>query len=296
MNNPHEKLITALLLGTKNARSTADELKKWNLPIPDNLEQRLKDLLREGPFSIKFLQNYDIEPLYGYCFNHQVTVDIEGVKEAFDLLGNDQTRRLMFSMCLSQMTAEEIELLINEKYDTTYPSKAFDYFLAYFFDVSSLSYTERRDLFRSFSPDSETSKMFKLAVSGDRPYLLWKLGLAPDIRMDTMLKSMAIDSYYIFKEKSKSDPEMATKFGTLALRLADKLEKVAETEEEAENLFNKFIFEVDHDENIKRQPTHEEIGAEISTNTPEPSIEMSDKTPEELNLKVEKPINSEDLE
>lgn len=59
-----------------------------------------------------------------------------------------------------------------------------------------------------------------------------------------MLRDMMTDSYFNFKERSRIDPDVAQKWGTLAIRLTDRLEKLEAQTEEKKNLFDEVSFKI----------------------------------------------------
>ena len=108
-----------------------------------------------------------------------------------------------------------------------------------------------------------TKRAFKLALKGDRNYMLWKLGAAPDKSFDQMLRDMLADSYYLFKEKAKTEPDTAIKFGALSVKLADRLERVIQNDQKADDLFSEIKFDIEKDNDIVKVPTADDIGAEV---------------------------------
>lgn len=147
--------------------------------------------------------------MYGYMFNHQVG-DVEGVSGSFKLLNDRLMYRLMTSLALANVNSEDIELIINGKYDIEYTSEEVDNFLFYFFNVEEWTYKEKVDYVNSVS-DKNLAHFYKVALQGDKAYLMWKLGVAPDKSFDNMLRDMFVDSYYNFKEYSSRNPDSAQK-------------------------------------------------------------------------------------
>ena len=88
--------------------------------------------------------------MYGYMFNHQVG-DVEGVSGSFKLLNDRLMYRLMTSLALANVNSEDIELIINGKYDIEYTSEEVDNFLFYFFNVEEWTYKEKVDYVNSVS-------------------------------------------------------------------------------------------------------------------------------------------------
>jgi len=74
---------------------------------------------------------------------------------------------------------------------------------------------------------------------------------------------MLADSYYLFKEKAKTDPDTAIKFGGLSVKLADRLERVIQNDQKADDLFSEIKFDIEKDNEIVKVPTADDIGAEV---------------------------------
>ena len=55
---------------------------------------------------------------------------------------------------------------------------------------------------------------------------MWKLGVAPSMGFDAMLKDMVVDSYFNFKEQSTRNQDQAHKWGNLMLKVQERLDKV----------------------------------------------------------------------
>ena len=84
-----------------------------------------------------------------------------------------------------------------------------------------------------------------MALKGDKDYLLWKLGAAPDKSFNGMLRDMMVDSYYNFKERSKVDPDTAQRWGSLAVKLTDRLDKLEKDTEGKQDLFEAIQFQIE---------------------------------------------------
>ena len=52
------------------------------------------------------------------------------------------------------------------------------------------------------------------------------------------------DSYYNFKERSKADPELAQKWGGLAVKLTDRLERLEKETIDKQDLFDTVVFKL----------------------------------------------------
>ena len=151
--------------------------------------------------------------------------------------------RLITSLAFAKITDEDIELIVNGKYNIQYSSDDIEQFLYYFFDVANWSLARKKEYVEQVS-SPDLKKFYKLALKGNKDYLVWKLGAAPDKSFDQMLRDMMTDSYYNFKERSKADPELAQKWGGLAVKLTDRLERLEKETIDKKDLFDTVVFKL----------------------------------------------------
>lgn len=163
--------------------------------------------------------------MYSYLTNFELPSGTEGIEKAIQLADDPLMYRLITSLALARIDDEDIELIVNGKYNMSYAFEDIKEFLHYFFDVSDWPLRQRQDYVKAVK-NPELKPYYKDALKGDKDYLMWKLGARPDIEFDEMLADMTRDAYYNFKEKSKAQPSEAQSWGTLAVRLADKLDKL----------------------------------------------------------------------
>jgi hypothetical protein len=273
MKWPHKKFIQAILCERYGPDQVLEELNKWNLPFP---VQDLQDIYmeikprqaayfnhRKREIDREFLDRENLHQMWAYYFVKPTEVDTNPIKGAFALLENMQLRTLLYAMALVGVSAEDMELVINGKFDINASSDDVDAFLFYFFNLNDFNYSEKAALEEAFAKDVPTKRAFKLALKGDRNYMLWKLGAAPDKSFDQMLRDMLADSYYLFKEKAKTEPDTAIKFGGLSVKLADRLERVIQNDQKADDLFSEIKFDIEKDNAIVKVPTADDIGAEV---------------------------------
>ena len=93
-------------------------------------------------------------------------------------------------------------------------------------DGSVASYVKEKKDYIGLVSDHDLRAFYELALQGDKSYLMWKLGVAPEKSFDNMLREMFSDSYYNFKEYLARNPDMANKFGALAIRISERLDKI----------------------------------------------------------------------
>lgn len=275
MKWPHKKFIQALFCSRMPIDVVAEELTKNNLPFPGpgtDMQEIYAEVKRLDPayfykkrkdINWENLEKTQVEPMWAYYFKKPTDSETSYLKGTFDILDNLQLRNLIFAMALSGMPPEDIELIINGKFDINVSSQSIDAFLFYFFNLKDFNYSDRKVLQDSFAKDIAAKKALKLGLMGDRNYMLWKLGAAPEKSFDQMLRDMLADSYYIFKEKAKNEPDTATKFGALAVKLADRLERVIQNDQKADDLFADIKFDIQKEEETVNIPTADDIGAEV---------------------------------
>ncbi len=282
MKIPHLKYIQALICGRTSPDDILVELNKWSLPFPaHDINDIYENIRKKDPTFFKskkknridrdIIDNLEITPMVTLKFNYGAGMDLTPVVDAFKLLENNNIRSMLYAMILAGMYMEDIELTINEKFDDlNATSGAIMAFKHYFFNLKDYSYQEKLTLEKEFVQDVNSKRMFKIALKGDKDYMLWKMGAAPQKSLDTMLREMLDDSFYLFKEKARNDADTATRFGALALKLADKLERISDTQNKADDIFADLSFENPDQKKIIKDmetfspPTAEEVGAETS--------------------------------
>lgn len=288
MKNPHRKFVEALVCGKMASEDIANEMVRWGLPFQNSLITKsytaFKD--KDPPWyagksedvNPDLLKELKVAAMYGYIFNRGVDVDVTPVEEAFSFLENRNIRTLLFAMSLAGMDSEEVELIINEKFEVNATSAGIDAFMFYFFNMDGFSYKEKEELEKGFTADVQSRRAFRWALKHDKQYMLWKLGANPNKSFDEMLRDMLTDSYFLFKEKSKSSIDDATKLGTLAVKLADRLERVMDNDRKADDMFSEFKFDPEETHDLSASlSTAEELGAETGFDFEAEEISLADE-------------------
>jgi len=269
---PFIKYIETLVVGRLDPRVIMEELAAVNIEFPligvsyvvdtlreinpEYFEQVVPPMTPPVPDSV-WLNDIGIEKMYGYKFNIQLPAGTLGIAGAFKIINDPLMYRLITSMALANITAEDIELIVNGKYNIEYSSDDVVCFLHYFFNLKDWTIQDKTSYAMSVTkPELKTA--YSIALKGDKDYLLWKLGAAPDKSFDSMLRDMMVDSYYNFKERSKTDPDLAQKWGTLAIKLTDRMEKLEKETADKKDMFADIQFQ------IRRGPSD-------SSGTPEPT-------------------------
>ena len=253
MQVPFIKYIETLVIGKESLGSITDKLNTINLSFPEKgLSIIYKRFSGEQPdyfankedLDFSCLETWGVEKMYGYLYNKEVSSGTLGVEGAFSLLNDPLMYRLITSLALAGITEEDIELIVNGKYNIHYTSEDIKEFLHYFFKVDEWSLNQKKDYVNGIK-DQSLSRFYKLALKGDKDYLVWKLGAAPDKSFDHMLRDMMLDSYYNFKERSKVDPDTAQKWGALAVKLTDRLERLEKDTGDKKDLFDAIQFQIE---------------------------------------------------
>lgn len=269
---PHLPYLKTLIAGRKSAAEIIDELTKLKLEYtPDDIKLAYSELAVQQPeyFQDKtktvkvehdWLRELGILDMYGYVFDEQVDIEIQGIAGAFKLLDDPSMRKLILPMSMCGVTTEDIELTIASKFDIQYEPADFTQFIKYFGDFSEWT-TSDKSLFIASLQDKDQQHYFKLALDGDKNYLLWKLGVAPNKSFDQMMREMIADCFYHFKEQQKKQPENAQRWGTLAVKISDRLDRLDADTKDKNNMFDEIRFKLVPDSTSIKDS--EELQAEI---------------------------------
>ena len=97
---------------------------------------------------------------------------------------------------------------------------------------------------------------------------MWKLGAAPNKTFDSMLRDIMTDSYYNFKENSKINSDIAQKWGMLALKTIEKLERLDKDTKDKRSVFEDITFQLSKNLNTKTGKDLPASEGPISKDTP----------------------------
>jgi len=235
MKFPHDKYILTLVAGKLSNQEIMKDLQKNSLQAPPSKEvNAMRDKLKLGQedyfagtdvVDLGWLREHDVEAMFGHRFDKQVAESTDGIDGSYKVLNDPNMYRTITSLAMSGVTPEDIELIVNGKYDIEYSSADLDTFLKYFFNISKWSRYEKDDYTNNVR-DPQLKMYYSMALEEEKDYLMWKLGVAPNKSFDAMLRDMTVDSYYNFKEQSTRQPEQAHKWGMLMLKVQERLEKV----------------------------------------------------------------------
>ena len=271
MRLPHKRFIQTLMVGKKLPEQIDRILNKYGLPVIADYTGISADIVKVDPdfasgkedkISQEALKKLNIESMYGRMFSRAVDPDIAHLDTTFKMLDWQEIKVLLYACLVAGIHPEEIELIINEKFDINASPESVDAFIHYFFDLSDFTRKERYELEEKFALDLTEKRSINHALKKDKDHMLWKLGVNPDRSYDSMLKEMFSDSFYLFKEKSKTQADMAIKFGTLAVRLSDRIDRVIQAEDKSKSFFDEIDFNIKESEDIQA-PTPEDLDVEL---------------------------------
>ena len=190
---------------------------------------------------LDWLNKLQLTKMVAYQMKLTTSEGIAGIPGAFEILKDKNMYQTMSALALATVTEEDIELIINAKYNIHYGPDDIKEFLHYFFNVEDWTVSDKRDYVK-FVTDTKLKKVYELALDGDKDYLIWKLGISPEKSFDGMLREMGSDCYYNFKEKMRNYPDEAQRWGTLALRIVDRMEKLDQQNEEKKSIVEEIEF------------------------------------------------------
>jgi len=257
MKIPYIKYIEALVCSKLTKDQIEEKLADQEFFIPfDGVDQVHATLAKINPDYItknqpdpNWLMELGVDKMVSYLRKLDMPNGTIGIEGAFRLLEDPLMYRLITSLALAKITDEDIELIVNGKYNISYTSEDITEFLHYFFNVKSWSLTDKVE-FVDVTENSNLKRFYKLALEGDKDRLVWKLGAAPNKSFDSMLREIMTDSFYNFKESSKTNTDVAQKWGNLALKTVEKLEKFDKDTKEKKDVFSEITFRL----NKKKDP------------------------------------------
>ena len=260
---PYIKYLETLVVGRLSASSVHGKLLEVGLDLPMPAVQMVYDHLsaqkpeyfskQTTPVEMDWLVDLEVDKMFGFLFKQEVPSGTLGIRGAFNIIEDPLMYRLITSLAFARITDEDIELIVNGKYNISYAAEDIKEFLHYFFSVKDWDLSEKKEYVATVA-DKQLKSSYTLALKGDKDYLVWKLGASPEKGFNLMLRDMMTDAYFNFKEQSRLNPDTAQKWGTLAIRLTDRLEKLEKDTENKKNLFDEVTFKIkEYDEEDTRK-------------------------------------------
>jgi len=236
---PHKRLIHTLLLAKYSNANLNDFLKDHGFPLlQDNyytiMLSRFKTAYPEhfkSPDTIdsESIRLAGISDMYAYLFDKRYFTNssppLECFEDAFKAWGTPKVCKALKAMAFAQISEEEIELYSNAKWGDGYDSEVYMIFFKYFFDPFEWSYQTRAEYMEN-ELNRDMKRMYKLGLTKDPDFIVWKLGLAPTKSFADMLEVITRDCFYNFKEQTDINPDSANRWGQLMLKAMDKIKEV----------------------------------------------------------------------
>lgn len=277
---PYESFVKAFIIHRDAPVDILVQLKEMRFSIPSNIADLCKsiflDLKKLNPQHFENTKDPSDEFLieagvYGFYtmfyklgYDHQMEEEVRGFEGAMRLAEDPKMRRAIQSMALANINDEDIELMLNARYDLNYKPEDILFFLKHFFNVKGWRVPELRELVET-EQQEDFKAMYVIALQGDKDYLLWKLGLSPNRSYQEMLQDMMNDAFYLFKENAKpgKNSDVAQKWSALALKVAEKLERAEKDDQEATTLFQSIQFKLQAPSAPKSIVRIEDIGDDV---------------------------------
>jgi len=265
MKLPYIKFIETLIIGRLTPAAVQRQLLEVNIQFPDvgisEVHKQLAKLYPEHfskekpPVTPEILEELNIEKMYGHVFNTSLASGTVGIKGAMEIMNDPLMYRLITSMAIAKINDQDIELIVSGKYNSDYTFEDIKEFLHYFFNLKGWKVNEIEQ-YRKAVKAENLRFYYKIALTGDKDYLLWKLGASPDKGFPEMIRDVMVDSYYNFKDKSKHNSEDAQRWGSLMVKLSDRLEKLEKETGKKTSLFDEIIFKIKAERSDVESPVH----------------------------------------
>lgn len=279
---PERKYIQTLIVGRTNASLVIDDLQSHRIPVPTNDMKALFDeVANSNPNYFKdasltpedeWLESLAIAPMYYYRFKKASDISLQGCEGAFKMLDDPKLVKHIHTLAIAGVPKDDIELILNSKYDISYETPDFTIFLHYFANYEGWTRTDK-ELYINTLQDQDLKKQYKMAITEPRNRMIWEIGLGtdPNASFDDMLKDMFTDSYFYFKKNLKFNADDAQKFAALAVKLSDRMASLDETKKEQTDIFAEMKFKLvneDTQESDKRNVAVKDI-SEMDVEIPE---------------------------
>ena len=255
----------------------------WQEMVATNT--KIKEQAATRTFDEGWLNGLGILEMFSYRFqvpfnnpeDPATTLSIAGCEGALKIVEDLPLRRSIIPMAFAGIHVDDIGLICNGRYSISYDSEDFKIYVDYFANFESWSPNDK-SLYTAALPPDESQLKNHLTIAGknDKNYLLWKLGITPDKPMDAMFREMMADCFYNFKDKQKINPDDAGKWGTLAVRIADRLEKVDNENKNNRDIFSQLKFKLVLDDDAAVDTSDISDGGDVPMKASAKSVDAED--------------------
>lgn len=282
MKLPFIKYLEALVACRWDNETITEKLSELPIPLAKNFPESGIAMVRKvmaeldpeyfnHPFKSDYpnqemLKSKGIFEVTNFLLKLDAGYNIDYIKGTFDLVNDPDMFQKMTSLAMANVTDEDIELLVRGKYNIHFNELEIKTFLHLFFNTTGWTLGDKKAYIEHIK-DPELADYYEMAAEGDKAYLMWKLGIAPQISIEQMLHDLTSDAYYMFKEKSKYSPSEAQAWAGLVLRSVERAEKLNTDKERSSDFFkelNTLLDETGHSMEIKKKENTSEDLPHIS--------------------------------
>ena len=252
MKLPFVKYLEALVMCRYDNEKIQEELSKMPIPLAKNFPESGIAMVRQKlqekdpeylqvPFQNDYpnpdlLQNMEVYDLVYFLLKLDAGYPLQHVSGAFELLYDPEMFAKMSALAFANVNEQDIELIVHGKYNIHYDESQIKAFLHYFFSVQDWTITDKKDYLKRIK-DQELYSIYEMALDGDKNYLMWKLGIAPQKSFEVMLQDLGSDAYYFFKEKARYSPGEAQAWAGVFLRTVERAEKLQTDKDKSSDFF-----------------------------------------------------------
>lgn len=252
MKLPFTKYLEALVMCRYDNEKIQKELNKMPIPLALNFPEQAIDMVRNKlqelnpeylnpPFqddypNMDILKELDIFDITHFLLKIDAGYPLKHVSGAFELLYDPEMFAKMSSLAFANVSEQDIELIVHGKYNIHYDEIQIKEFFHTFFSVQDWTISEKKQYLKRIK-DEDLLSFYEMALDGDKNYLMWKLGIAPQKSFETMLQDLGSDAYYFFKEKSKHAPSEAQVWAGVFLRTVERAEKLQTDKDKSSDFF-----------------------------------------------------------
>lgn len=261
---PEKLYIQTLIAGKSNASIVVDDLQLHKITVPTNDMKAIYDeLVTSNPVYFQqqdptimpddeWVESVGLSPMYYYRFKRPADVSLQGIEGAFRMLEDPKMVKYINVLTLAGVNPQDLELILNAKYNISFDSPDFEMYLKYFANYTGWTYTDK-ELYIASLTDPDYKSLCKKALKDDRASLIWELGLGtdPTTSFDGMMREMYTDCFYYFKKNLKFKPDESQRFGQLFIKIADRLNAIDDKNKESHDIFSELKLGLETTDTIK---------------------------------------------
>jgi hypothetical protein len=274
------------MAGKISSPMLVDDLNTRKIQIPHDKEliTIYEELTRTNPeyFTTEgvepdpdWLKDFGLSPLYYYRWKKPTDLSLKGCEGAYKMLEDPRMMKFMHLLTFSGIPKDDIELILNAKYNISYETDDFKTVFQYFTNYDGWTYPDK-EIYSDQILDLDLRRQYKMALTQDRGQLLWEIGLGvdPDMSVGDLLQDMLNDSYRFFKRLQKNRPEEARDYASLAVKISDRIVGMKDKESDSHDLISQLKITLTNQES-KPDPKQSIVNfTELNIDLPAPTREV----------------------